>query len=231
MDKIICGVYKIENEIDGKMYIGASTNIKKRWSNHKDRAFCTTDKEYNKVLYQAFREFGLDVFNFFIIEEVDDLENLRNREKYYIQQFDSENNGYNVAYAVEDKHHNHKLSKEDVIDIRTRYNNHESKRNVFYDYNHKINFTGFHKVWNGYTWKTLMMEVYTDENKKFHLYNTGSPGELNPKCKITENDVRYIREQKRSSRERKDVYKEFSDKISNGGFHSIWSGKNWKNIE
>ena len=54
MDKIICGVYKIENEIDGKMYIGASTNIKKRWSNHKDRAFCTTDKEYNKVLYQAF---------------------------------------------------------------------------------------------------------------------------------------------------------------------------------
>lgn len=109
MDKIICGVYKIENEIDGKMYIGASTNIKKRWSNHKDRAFCPTDKEYNKVLYQAFREFSLDVFNFSIIEEVDDLENLRNREKYYIQQFDSENNGYNVAYAVEDKHHNHKL--------------------------------------------------------------------------------------------------------------------------
>lgn len=76
-----------------------------------------------------------------------------------------------------------------------------------------------------------MMEVYTDENKKFHLYNTGSSGELNPKCKITENDVRYIREQKRSGRERKDVYREFSDKISNGGFHSIWSGKNWKNIE
>lgn len=231
MNKIISGIYKIENKINNKIYIGASTNIIKRWKAHKDRAFCVTDKEYNKVLYQAFREFGIDAFEFSIIEEIKDIENLRIREKFYIQEFNSEEEGYNVAYAIEDNHHNHKLTKEDVIDIRIRYNNHESKKNVYYDYNDKINFTGFHKVWNGYTWKKLMMEVYTEDNKKFHLCNTGSSGELNPKSKIEEKDVVYIRKLKKEGKKCCEVYKIFSDRLTKGGFHCIWSGKNWKNIK
>ena len=29
------GIYKIENKVNGKVYIGQSVNIKKRWKQHK----------------------------------------------------------------------------------------------------------------------------------------------------------------------------------------------------
>lgn len=31
MAKIICGIYKITNQVNGKCYIGQSINIEKRW--------------------------------------------------------------------------------------------------------------------------------------------------------------------------------------------------------
>ena len=33
----ISAVYKITNKINGKFYIGSSTNIKQRWNSHKER--------------------------------------------------------------------------------------------------------------------------------------------------------------------------------------------------
>ena len=45
-----------------------------------------------------------------------------------------------------ENHPNHKLILEDVKDIRTRYNNHERKEEVYELYKDKINKTGFHKV-------------------------------------------------------------------------------------
>ena len=39
---MVCGVYKIENKINGLVYIGQSINIKKRWSRHK-REICSVD--------------------------------------------------------------------------------------------------------------------------------------------------------------------------------------------
>ena len=65
------GVYKITNIINNHSYIGVSKNIENRWKTHITRAFNYTDKEFNKVLYKAFRKYGVENFVFEIIEYID----------------------------------------------------------------------------------------------------------------------------------------------------------------
>lgn len=62
------GIYKITNNINGKVYIGQSIDINKRWKEHKYRSQIP-NKEYDKYLYRAFRKYGLENFTFEILEE------------------------------------------------------------------------------------------------------------------------------------------------------------------
>lgn len=92
----VCGIYKITNQLNNKIYIGQSIDIGRRWSEHKSRAFETNTNCYYKPLYCAIRKYGLKNFNFEIIEECSP-ENLNEREKYYIIKFDSQvPYGYNI---------------------------------------------------------------------------------------------------------------------------------------
>lgn len=95
MKKKISGIYKITNLINGKCYIGKSNNIKLRWYDHKRKI-----NDYDYPLYNAFRKYGIENFKFEIIEEVE--ENLLNeKEKFYIQEFNSFNEGYNCTLGGE----------------------------------------------------------------------------------------------------------------------------------
>lgn len=78
MEKI-SGVYKIINTVTNECYVGSSKDVKRRWGNHK----CPSRwKQYpNSKLYIDFQQYGLDKFIFEILEETD---NLKEREQYYI---------------------------------------------------------------------------------------------------------------------------------------------------
>lgn len=83
------GIYKITNRLNNKSYIGQSICIEKRWENHK----CKNGKsEY--PLYRAFRKYGIENFDFEILEECLERE-LSERELFYIRKYDSVRNGYN----------------------------------------------------------------------------------------------------------------------------------------
>ena len=87
-----CGIYKIENKINGKIYIGQSVNIERRWKDHRVRS-----KYKNEILYDDIREYGIENFNWIIIEECNKTE-LKNKEKYYIKLYNSlYPYGYNKA--------------------------------------------------------------------------------------------------------------------------------------
>lgn len=94
---------------------------------------------------------------------------------------------------IGDSHPNHKLTEKDIIDIRIRYNNLQRKKEVYEIYKDRIGETGFGKIWKGETWKHIMPEVYTPENKEFHLHNTGNKGSSNGRSRLTEEDVYNIR--------------------------------------
>lgn len=88
------GIYKIENLITGKKYIGQSIHIEKRWNDEKRRAFQEATPEYTYPLSQAFRKYGLDSFTFEVIEECS-VQELNARERYWIAYYNSFYDGYN----------------------------------------------------------------------------------------------------------------------------------------
>lgn len=98
---MVCGIYKIENNINHNIYIGQSKNIKDRWRSHKSNAFNQNSKDYNMVIYQAIRKYGIDAFSFEVLEECSQ-ELLNEKEKYWIQYYDSYNSGYNSTPGGDD---------------------------------------------------------------------------------------------------------------------------------
>ena len=168
-------IYKITNKINGHSYIGLSTHLEDRWKYHQDPY--NWNRENKKTLYQAIVKYGIENFEFSVIEECS-VKELGEKEIYYIDYFDTYYNGYNMTKGGEsnvgESHPRHKLTEEDVIDIRTRYDNLERRKEVYELYKDRIGDSGFSKIWKGETWKNIKMEVYTPENKKFPLHNTAN---------------------------------------------------------
>ena len=88
-----CGIYKAQNKINELIYIGQSINIEKRWNSHKNSYLNGTSK-----FYKAIQEYGWDNFEWSIIEECPK-EKLEEREKYWMNYYNSINNGYNTIYG------------------------------------------------------------------------------------------------------------------------------------
>lgn len=228
------GIYKITNTINGKSYIGQSNCIQRRFAQHKSPY--EQNRHSNKPLYKAFLKYGIENFKFEIIEECP-IEKLNEREQYWISFYKTltHQNGYNITCGGEnnadENHPRHKLTKEDVIDIRTRYNNHERCKQVEQLYSDKIGPSGFSKIWKGETWKDIMPQVYTEQNKNFHKHNTGQSGSSNGRAKLTEEDVYAIRLRRKNGQKMTDVYEDYKyTGIKEKSFKNTWLGYNWKNI-
>jgi len=91
-------VYKIKNNINGKLYIGITNNLNKRWEQHKKDAF--TDKaQAEKPLYNAIRKYGIESFSIELIEECLTEEKAIEKETFYIVKFNTlvkHGLGYNI---------------------------------------------------------------------------------------------------------------------------------------
>ena len=57
------GIYRIQNNINGKSYIGQSVNIERRWKEEKRMS------DTNDHLTKSFLKYGIDNFTFSVIEE------------------------------------------------------------------------------------------------------------------------------------------------------------------
>lgn len=95
-EEIKCGIYCIQNKINGKRYIGQSKNIKRRINEHFKEAFRPKCESYNYPIKQAIRKYGKENFRVIILEECDEAK-LDEREIYWIDFFASVRNGYNIS--------------------------------------------------------------------------------------------------------------------------------------
>jgi group I intron endonuclease len=118
-----CGIYKITNLVNNHCYIGQSVDIKRRWRNEKAAAFNEKSKSYNTILSKAFRKYCILVdgkvdfsnFCFEILEECS-VDDLNDREQYYVDKHNAYTAGYNMTEGG-DTAHVQVLEKMQVIQI------------------------------------------------------------------------------------------------------------------
>jgi len=99
---IISGIYKIENKINGKLYIGSSKNIENRFKEHK--TMLKNNKHHSSHLQNSWNKYHENNFLFDKIENVEKLDNLLSRESFYIEKYKSLDSdfGYNMKPALDE---------------------------------------------------------------------------------------------------------------------------------
>lgn len=85
-------IYKVTNKIDQKIYIGATTaTLEARKNDHISKS-----KGAKKTKFQeAIGTFGPDAFTWEIIDSTTTIDDLASKERFYIDKYNSKDDGYN----------------------------------------------------------------------------------------------------------------------------------------
>lgn len=225
------GIYKIENKINGKIYIGQSVNIERRFNEH-----CRRDEQQ---IDQAIQKYGVNNFTFSILEECE-IEQLNQREDYYISKYNSiVPNGYNLGYChstcLGENNGASKLTDQDVVYMRNIYASrlYTSARQIWLDkFSHLISYDAFRMAFTGQKWSHIMPEVFTEENYQYYItkrcwmYN--QQGENNKMSVLTDDIVMQMR-QMYVEHDRKYIFSQFP-MFTERVITSVISGQNWKHL-
>lgn len=177
------GIYLIHNNITDKYYIGKGKSVKNRWEHHK---YTLQHKNHhNKEIQEDFDKYGIESFDFQIIEYC---ENLEEREIYWISYYSNRNlynkttggdSGYTVnpisverskqtnnllKSTVGQNNGSAKLTDYDVYNIKIRFIKGESKSDIEKDYPH-IKKSTLYSIKNGTSWKHILPQYNN------YLYN------------------------------------------------------------
>ena len=107
-----CGIYKITNTVNNKIYIGSSNDILERWNQHKKSL--RRNKHHNVYLQRSWNKNGESFFKHELIEYCA-IDVLLEREQYFLDLYDASNPkiGYNFYDVVKGGAHCRKVAKYD----------------------------------------------------------------------------------------------------------------------
>jgi len=144
-------IYMFKNKLNDKVYIGETGNIKRR---RKDHIGLALSKGYFKkvkqqLIHKAINKYGIDNFEFSIIDQFDNFDDAMTAEIRYIKQYKSKNRkyGYNLTDGGEGfiNSPNKKLSKKQVVQLIKDYVNQDiSMKKLSIRYN--ISRDSVHKI-------------------------------------------------------------------------------------
>ena len=140
-------IYKIENKINHKIYIGQSIHPEQRFHEH-----CQKHEMYTSLINKAIQKYGIENFSFEILGWFEDY---NEKEKYYIQKYRSyKPNGYNILMGGEEppvRSHTF-LSQEQVNEIKKDLKNFSIPLKQIVK-KHKITYDMVRHIKNGTSWK------------------------------------------------------------------------------
>ena len=135
----ICGVYKITNTATGDFYIGSSKDVKRRWAQHKRQS--TWKNCPNNPMYLDMQRYGVDKFEFEILEEVE-IEKLKEKEQLFIENMhpaynSNRANGWNIERYKEHQIEYYQQNRKKYIEHQIEY--YQQNRKKRKDYKKKYN--------------------------------------------------------------------------------------------
>lgn len=217
-------IYRIHNKINDKNYIGQSHNWQKRYNHYKSYPFNSKSKAYNRPIESAIRKYGIENFDFIILEEIEssNQKKIDEREKYWIKEFLSltSEHGYNIELGGIKGENRRSLTYEEALKLSKKYTSSEIKdiqKMLIEDktykeikQKYKINETYLSNINNGVNFKNPLFDYPL--KKSFH------------KSKYTKEEILEIKKMIKDGVYYKDIAKKF--KIKSEGFISgINSGK------
>ena len=146
------GIYKITNKLNNKSYIGQARDIEARFKQHQYALINSNKSWYPEARLESN---SLDDFDFLILQEcsVNELDEL---EEYWINYYDSYNNGYNKTKDGQGlQKHNTK-----IIDFSLN-----TKANTIYDFQYIMS------ILNGNAYKLYHYFYLLSLNKQFYPYS------------------------------------------------------------
>ena len=192
-------IYKYTNKINGKVYIGQTNNLQKRFNGHKSEAFNPKSKGYNLPFHCAIRKYGIKNFIYEVLEEIEDGESqdfINDREIFFIAFYHSltTENGYNLTMGgdgcpklpltYEEKLSRSKLFTGDEIkDIQQRLLNDEEFDDIEEIYKPKLK-------------RTFLVNINTGTN--FYNPDFNYPLKKNARSKFSQKEIRAIKDRIKS---------------------------------
>lgn len=152
-DKIIkiksTGIYKITNTVSKNAYVGQAKVIGSRIKSHISSTFKSTAKDYNYPVHVAIRKYGIDTFDFEVLE-LCDISKLNEQEKYWVAYYDTRNNGYNQTDGGCQSIRHIKLTKEAVKAVIAELTTGKTQAEIAAQFN--ISADMVHKINIGKAW-------------------------------------------------------------------------------
>ena len=109
-------IYLITNDINSKVYVGQTIQtLNKRFNGHC--CYSKSDRSINMYIKRAIHKYGRDKFHIQLIEECP-VNILDEREKYWINFYNSYNTGYNLTLGGQDSNYFNINKLENIIDIK-----------------------------------------------------------------------------------------------------------------
>ena len=235
MEKIF-KIYKIQfpNE---KVYIGQSVNCRNRWREHLREAAKGNDLK----IYRAMRKYGITIEAFSIIEDnITSQDEANSKEMYYIKEFNSIKNGYNITEGGQcgnglhgEGHPNHILTDDQIREIREiRASKIYTIKEVYAFYDDLMSYSGFQKIWLYESRPEIASELNTQELRDFYSADKRTiKGEKHFLSKLTTEEVIKVRNQYWvEGLEMKEIYENYKDKYSLSGFRKIVLGNTYTDV-
>ena len=222
------GIYKITEKANPtNFYVGKSNDIERRFKEHITKTYQQSRIPFDDLITKDNKEDFL-----FEVLEVCELEELNEKEKYWIDTLDATSSGNKFEGGLTDvvgsNNPKAKLTEQDVIKIRQAYANHCKQRDVYEEYKDIVSFGYFQNLWQGRSWSHIMPEVFTEENKQYYIYQN-SRGGNGASAKFTDEEVIALRE-RYVNESAKVIYEEYKDRISYQAFQQMLWGRAYKHL-
>lgn len=227
----ISGVYKIENIINGKLYIGSSINIYKRWGEHK--RLLRINKHHSYKLQNAWNKYGKNNFKFEIIKVFNGkIDELRKLEQYYLDLF----NSFDLAFGYNVNNNalgtgSHPFTYDDISKGKSTISKEQFDEIIYYLCNTNISMPKISEI-TGVNHRSIY-EIYCKENytnivKDMDFIQRKNCGEDSNNNKLTENQVQDIIFMLLDNKYITDIARKFN--VNSQTIRDIYHYKTWKHL-